>query len=151
MVDYGILKRRISRLEAQHRYCQEADESWPDFIKEALRESVILRFEVCYSCLHKTLRRYLTEEFGIPDIPDSPKSVIRCAFESGLLDVPIEPWLGYAEHHHNTTDKCDSERLLSCLEIVPDFISDAVDLYQTMAEESWKGAHSHDCGYAGAD
>ena len=138
MVDYRRFKMSLSLLEEQHGHCQEADESLPGFIREALRESVVKRFELCYDCLHETLRRHLVEEFGIPDIPNSPKSIFRRAFGNGLFDMAVEPWLSYAEYRAGTMHQYDGKKSLACLEVMPEFIGDAACLYETMTGEPWE-------------
>ena len=102
-----------------------------------MEESVIHRFETCYDCLWKALRRYLTEELGIPNAPNSPKPLFRLAFENNLFPAPIERWMDYANSRINTSHDYDREKAKACLDIVSDFISDAAALYKTMSGETW--------------
>ena len=53
--------------------------------REAIGESVIHRFDTCYDTLWKDLKRYLTDEIGLPDVPNSPKPIIKIAGDNGLL------------------------------------------------------------------
>ena len=106
-------------------------------MREAVAESVIHRFEICYDCLWKVLRRHLAEEPGVPDAPNSPKPVFRLAFENNLLPSPIEKWLDYANSRINTSHDYDEGKARRCLGIINDFIDDATGLYETMSGETW--------------
>lgn len=108
-------------------------------MREAVAESVIHRFEVCYYCLWKVLRRHLAEELGVPDAPpNSPKAVFRLAFENNLLPSPIEKWLDYASSLINISHDYDEGKARRCLGTISGFIDDAAGLYETMSGEAWK-------------
>lgn len=69
MIDYSRLIKSLKNLEAQYSNFLTID-SRTDLgalEKEAIKESVIQRFEICYDALWKTLKRYLVEEFGVPE------------------------------------------------------------------------------------
>ena len=55
----------------------ESDASLPELIREAIAESVIQRFETCYDCLWKVLKRYLIEKLGLAEVPNSPNPIFR--------------------------------------------------------------------------
>ena len=103
-----------------------------------MAESVIQRFETCYDCLWKVLKRYLILKLGIADPPNSPAPLFRIAGENDLLAAPVEVWMRYVEARVDTTHDYDGEKAKRCLEIVPDFLHDAVLLHQTMTGEPWK-------------
>ena len=85
------------------------------------------------------LKRYLVEELGVADSPNSPKPVFRLAFENDLmLPAPLEGWLGYADRRVDTAHAYSGEKARAALEIVGDFIEDATALYRTMSGRSWK-------------
>ena len=65
MIDYGKFRLSLKRLEEQHDNYREQDPALPDLIREAIAESVVQRFETCYDCLWKVLKRYLIEETGL--------------------------------------------------------------------------------------
>ena len=109
----------------------------PVLTQEAIAESVIQRFETCYDCLWKVLKRYLIEELGIPDAPNSPKRIFRLAHENDLFVAPLEQWLNYADRRVDTSHDYSGEKAQACLEIMGDFIDDAIGLYQTMSGETW--------------
>jgi nucleotidyltransferase substrate binding protein (TIGR01987 family) len=116
---------------------QTLDESQPKLIREAVAESVIQRFETCYDCLWKVLKRYLLEELGLPETPNSPKPVFRIAFENNLLKSGVEKWLNYAEARIGTSHDYSGEKALAAIKIMPLFIEDAISLYQIMTKEEW--------------
>ena len=137
MIEYDKFQMSLGRLEEQHDNYRNVDASLPVLMQEAIAESVIQRFETCYDCLWKVLKRYLIEELGIADVPNSPKPIFRLAHENDLFTVPLEQWLGYAAARVDTSHDYDSEKAKACLELMPDFIDDAIGLYQTMSGETW--------------
>ena len=99
---------------------------------------MIQRFEICYECLWKVLKRYLNQELGIAEPPNSPKPIIRLAYENDMFASPLEQWLQYAEARTATSHDYDGEKAKACLELMPYFIDDAIELYQTMTGATWE-------------
>ena len=137
MIDYEKFQMSLKRLEQQHENYRAPDTSLPDLTQEAIAESVIQRFETCYDCLWKVLKRYLIEGLGIAEVPNSPKRVFRLAFENDLFAASLEDWLNYADKRVGTTHDYSGDKAEACLEIVGDFIDDAIGLYQTLSGETW--------------
>ncbi len=138
MIEYDKFRSSLKRLQEQYVNYRGTDNLRLDSImREAVAESVIHRFEICYDCLWKVLRRYLTEELGVANAPNSPKPVFRLAFENNILSSPIEKWIDYANSRINTSHDYDEGKARRCLGIVSDFIDDAVDIYETMSRKSW--------------
>ena len=71
----------------------------------------IQRFETCYDCLWKALKRYLIEELGLADIRNSPKPVFRLAHENDLFASPLEQWMQYADARIGTSHDYDSKKV----------------------------------------
>ncbi|MCY4520623.1 MAG: HI0074 family nucleotidyltransferase substrate-binding subunit [Caldilineaceae bacterium] len=138
MIDYGKFRLSLKRLEEQHENYRQDNPVLSELDREAIAESVIQRFETCCDSLWKVLKRYLAEELGVADVYNSPKPVIRQAHENFLLVTPLEQWFGYLEARNSTAHDYDGEKALACLEHVPDFIDDAVGLYQTMSGQPWE-------------
>ena len=138
MIDYEKFQQSLKRVEEQHENYRSLDASLPHLTQEAISESVIQRFETCYDCLWKVLRRYLTEELGIPDVPNSPKPILKIADENDLFVTSLEQWLEYADARIDTAHDYSDEKAQACLEIIEDFIDDAIGLYQTMSGETWE-------------
>ncbi len=137
MIDYTKFRLALKRLEEQHENYCEVDSALPELLREAIAESVIQRFETCYDCLWKILKRYLIEEFGLAELPNSPKPLFRIAHENNLLPSPVEQWLQYADARINTSHDYDGEKAKACLVLMPGFIEDAIGLYQTMTGLTW--------------
>ena len=136
MIDYDKFQMSLKHLELQYENYQSIDESLPQITQEAIAESVIHRFETCYDSLWKALGRYLQEELGLPEVP-SPKPIFRTASENRLLASPIEQWLEYADARIGTAHDYSGEKAKQALELIQDFIDDAIGLYQTMSRETW--------------
>ena len=138
MIDYDKFRLSLKRLEDQHENHVRQDESLPELIREGIAESVIQRFETCYDCLWKVLKRYLNEELGIAEPPNSPKPIIRLAYENGMFASSLEQWLQYAQARIDTSHDYDGEKAQASLELMPNFIDDAIGLYQTMTGTAWE-------------
>ena len=138
MIDYTKFRRSLKRLEEQYENYRHLDPSLPRLTHEAVPESVIQRFETCFDSLWKVLKRYMTEELGAPDLPNSPKPLLRLANENGLLAGGVEAWLDYARHRVDTSHDYSVEKAARCLEVVPGFIQDAIELFQTMTGRRWE-------------
>lgn len=137
MIEYDKFQMSLKRLEEQYGNYRELDDSLPALTQEAIAESVIQRFETCYDCLWKVLRRYLIEELGIADTPNSPKGVFRFAHQNGLFAAPMEEWIRYADARISTSHDYSGDKAQACLKLMGGFIDDAIGLYQTMSEETW--------------
>ena len=137
-IDYGKFRLSLRRLEEQNANYRKARVQRSQLDQEAVAESVIRRFETCYDCLWKVLRRYLIDRIGIPDVPNGPKLIFRLADQNHLLRSPIDKWFIYAQKRIGTTEDYDGEKAKGCLKVVPDFVGDARDLYQTMSGDAWQ-------------
>ena len=138
MIEYDKFRMSLKRLEEQYENYREPDDSLPDLTQEAVAESVIQRFETCYDCLWKVLKRYLIEELGIADAPNSPKPIFTLAHENNLFAAPLEQWFKYAAARIDTSHDYSGEKAQDCLELMGDFIDDAIGLYQTMSGTTWE-------------
>ncbi len=138
MVHYEKFERSLNRLQDQNLYYQQLDSSLPSNLQEAVVESVIQRFETCFDTLWKVLRRYLIDGLGLSDVPNSPKPILRLAAENYLLVRPVEDWFEYANARVDTAHDYDVEKAKACLELIPGFIEDAVNLYETLSGNRWE-------------
>ena len=139
MIDYQKFKKSLQQLELQFANFQGSVQrsNLTTLDKEAIAESVIQRFETCYDCLWKHLKRYLIEILGLPDVPNSPKPIFRIAAENHPLHAPTEQWLNYADARIQPSHDYDGEKAKIALALMVDFIADAIDLYQTLTAETW--------------
>ena len=138
MIDYEKFRMSLKRLEEQYENYRTLDTSLSELIQDGIAESVIQRFETCYDCLWKVLKRYLIEALGIADARNSPKPIFRSAYENDLFTASLEQWFRYAAARVNTSHDYDGEKAKACLALVPDFIDDAIGLYQTMSGFVWE-------------
>ena len=138
MIDYGNFQMSLKHLELQFENYQTLDKSLPDLMQEGIAESVIQRFETCFDSMWKTLRRYLQEELGLPDVPNSPRQIFRHASENNLLASPIQQWMEYVNARIGTTHDYSGEKAEHARELMSDFIDDAIGLYQTMSGNTWE-------------
>ena len=138
MPEYVNLQKSLKNLETQNENRKTLPAEQPQIMREAVDESVIQRFEVCYDVLWKALRRYLIESEGLPDVAASPRPVFRLAGETEVLKSPVERWMEYVNLRVGTTHDYSSEKAAAVLERVDDFIADAIGLYQTMTGEVWE-------------
>ena len=138
MVEHGSLRRSLKNLELQNDNRRNLPPELPQLLREAVDESVIQRFEVCYDVLWKSLRRHLIEEQGLPDVPASPRPVFRLAGETGFLMSPVERWMEYVNLRIGTAHDYSNEKAAAALAQMDEFIADAIGLYRTMTKEAWE-------------
>ena len=136
-IDYTKFQMSLKGLEDQHRNYLTPNPARSKLDQEGVAESVIQRFETCYDCLWKVLKRYLIEVLGIPDIPNSPKPILRLADENNLFETPLDKWMEYATARIDTSHDYDCAKAQACLDLVEGFIEDAINLYKTMTGEAW--------------
>ncbi|GHU60691.1 hypothetical protein FACS189445_0710 [Spirochaetia bacterium] len=138
MIDYDKFEKSLKHLASQYQNYAGLDTraNLGELDREAIAESVIQRFEVCYDRLWKVLKRYLGEGLGIPDLPNSPKPLFRIAFENQLFPA-IEPWLLYADARANTSHDYSEDKAHETLVLVENYINDTAALYQKMAGKLW--------------
>ncbi len=140
MIDYDKLQKALKHLELQyanHNQAQDRPEL-TDIDREAIAESVIQRFETCYDTLWKDLKRYLIEEIGLPDVPNSPKPLWKLAGQNNLFAASVEQWLKYADARTSTAHDYSGKKAGETLALMGDFIDDAIGLYQTMTGTTWE-------------
>lgn len=137
MIDYDKLQKALKHLELQYENYKTLAPSQPELIQEAVAESVIQRFETCYDTLWKVLKRYLVEELGIPEVPNSPKPILRLANENGLFTSPAEQWITYANARVGTAHDYSGDKAQAALELMEAFVGDAIALYQTLSGQPW--------------
>ena len=140
MVDYSALQKSLNNLELQNANRKNLPPELPRLIREAVDESVIQRFEICYDILWKSLRRHLIDDAGLPNVPASPRAVFRLAGEIETLNSPTERWMQYINLRIGTAHDYNREKAYAALEQVDQFITDAITLYQTLTGAEWAGA-----------
>lgn len=137
-IDYTNFRMTLRNLDDQHEHLLNLSPEYPYFVQEAMSESVIQRYEVCYDSLWKVLRRYLVEELGIADAPTAPKPIFRVADANHLLAAGCEQWFTYVQTRIDTTHDYDGEKAAQAIDMISRFIPDAIRLYEEMTGEIWK-------------
>lgn len=141
VVDYEKLRNSLRRLELQYRNYESLEKhaQLTDLDREAIRESVIRRFETCYDTLWKHIRRHLIAVLGLPTdaTPNSPKPVLRIAHENHLLS-DMDAWLRYAQIRIDTSHGYGEEKIENALQHMAAFIGDATSVYETMTTTQWE-------------
>lgn len=105
--------------------------------REAIRESVIQRFEICFDSMWKLTKRYLSQISGFPDLPASPKPLLRIACDNGLFR-DVEKLLKYADARVATSHDYSDIKVSEAINLVDDFIQDAIGFYETISGKKWK-------------
>lgn len=140
MIDYEPLRSALKHLEQQFANHQRAGTrpELTEIDREGIAESVIQRFETSFDMCWKTLKRYLSEEIGVADVPSSPKPVLKIAGQNNLLTPTVEKWLEYADARNATAHDYSGEKAEDTLGEVEIFIPDAIALFRTMTGATWE-------------
>ena len=127
-LDIIALQNSIKRLsEVIIRYQKEQDD-------DAVRDAVIQRFELTYSILLKTLRKYFIDRaFVIEDVNQmSFNDMVRTACQLNLLKSNLEKWTQFREMRNLTSHTYDEEIALKVVAIVPEFYQEALYLVEKL-------------------
>ena len=130
-LDISALENAENRLnEMLARYKKEAND-------EAVRDSVIQRFEFTYSIALKTLRKYFIERaFILEEVNQmSFNEMIRTASQLNLIKSNLEKWTIYREMRNMTSHTYDEEIEYQVVSIIPNF-SDEITYLLTKLKES---------------
>ena len=105
---------------------------------EAVRDSVIQRFEFTYSIALKTLRKYFIERAFVLEAVNqmSFNEMIRTASQLNLLVSNLEKWIVYREMRNMTSHTYDEEIALQVVSIIPDFSKEIAYLITRLKESN---------------
>jgi nucleotidyltransferase substrate binding protein (TIGR01987 family) len=138
MIDYGKFQKLLKHLELQYENFRSMGEEQSQLMQEAVAESTIQRFETCYDCMWKVLKRYLAEQMGLPDVPNSPKPILRIAAENQLLPSETEKWIHYANMRTSTAHDYSGEKAEAALDQMGAFIAESIQLYTELTGKAWE-------------
>ena len=116
-LDLTALENSLKRLgEVMERYRKDTSD-------DAIRDSVIQRFEFTYSITLKILRKYFIERaFVVEDINQmSFNDMIRTANQMALLKSNLEIWSEFREMRNKTSHTYDETVALKVVSIIPNF------------------------------
>lgn len=122
-MDIRQLEQALARFAVMHERLRAGDGD--PLIREALREASLQRFEYCVDAAWKTVKRYLTENEGLPRNL-GPKSVLREAGRLGLLDAA--DWIGYLNARNDTSHEYSEDKATGVRELFDAFRRDAGSL-----------------------
>lgn len=115
--DYSSLENASKRLEeVLKRYNQNT-------LDDAIRDSVIQRFEFTYAITLKTIRKYFIERaFVIEDVNQmSFNDMIRTANQLKMLKSDLELWTKFREMRNLTSHTYNEELAQKVVDVVPEF------------------------------
>ena len=137
--DYNKFKKSLARLEERHNDYLEAQNRMELLLsdKESIQESCIQRFEVYLDTSWKHLRKYMIEEMGLVDIPSSPNPIFKKA-ASSLITFDAELWIEFNKKRGDTSHDYCGDKADGTFEIIPDFIKEAINLYEIMSGVKWR-------------
>ena len=138
-INYDKLKKALQRLD--ERYADYLNSFNRDELfksdREALAESCIQRFETCFDTAWKHLKKYLETGIGLSDLPYGPRPIFRIAGENYLIDS-VEKWIDYNQKRIDTSHDYSEDKATETLALIPNFIKDAIELYQKITGEVWQ-------------
>jgi nucleotidyltransferase substrate binding protein (TIGR01987 family) len=133
-MDYTQLKTAIERFgEMLEAYRDNAKR--PQLEQEAVRDSLIKRFEYTLEVAWKTCKKHLEDEGFAEAASGSPKSIILLAAQRNLISN-TEAWFNYLRFRQDTSHDYSNDKAETVLDIAEDFYQDVVNLYQEMTGES---------------
>lgn len=138
-INYDKFRDSLKRLEERYQFYLEKENN-PDIeeaMVESIKESCIQRFEICIDTGWKHLKKYLQEDQGIVDIATSPKAVFRQAFASRIID-DATLWFDFNAKRGDTSHDYDGTKADVAFAIIPDFIEEAIALYEKMSGATWQ-------------
>lgn len=138
MIDYSNYRRLLKNLSLQYGNYRDKSSDLPLLTQEAIAESVIQRFEVCFDTQWKILKHFLRYNLGLADLPNSPRPLFRIAAQNNVLPSEIDQWMFYTSARIGTSHDYSGEKAQYALELVPSYIDDSIALYETMSGEEWK-------------
>lgn len=128
-------KYRFTNFSRAFTLLRDALEPGVDALNQLEREGVIQRFEYTFELAWNTLKDRL-EYDGIAFQSVTPRSVIRQAFQSGLIGNG-ETWLDMLTDRNLSSHTYDAARIEAVLTNIHDrYLALLNDLYLKLAEES---------------
>ena len=125
----------LKELEEQRTYYLQTDMSQTVLIKHAKAELVMQQYESCFDSLWKILKKHLNEKLDISQLPNNPDEILKTAHDHNLISS-LEQWQKYLRVRNDSSNDYYGVKAKACAFIIPNFIQDAADLYQTMTGHS---------------
>ena len=134
--NYEKLEKSLARLKEQYEFFKLNEQTLSGNIKEAVQESIIKRFDICYDTLLKHLRKFMEEQLGMPEVKDFAPKIFRKAKNAGIINEDMQKQLNhYREIRNSSAHDYSEEEAQKTIEIIEDFMADVSEIYQNMTEE----------------
>lgn len=119
ILDLSSFKKAIQTLEEGINVFKNVQENI--FL---IRDACIQRFEYTYEISYKMLRRYLglTEQSLINEL--SFMSIIRLAYERGLVQLELDRWKEFRNSRNLTSHTYNQEKAKDVFDVIPDFLKE---------------------------
>lgn len=131
-LDFTPLANAIARLdEGLRRYLTETGDV-------QIRDGLIKRFEFTYDLSHKSLRRAIEAASPNPEEIDqmSFPTLIRTAFEQGLIAGDWNDWQEYRKMRNITSHTYDEAKAREVTVAIPRFLAEAIELMARLEKRS---------------
>ncbi|MXY45374.1 MAG: nucleotidyltransferase [Chloroflexi bacterium] len=130
-----FLFRCIGTLELAFEQMQQHEPG--DFINEVFRSACVKEFELISEqsgvLLKKRIRPYFASNRQVDELIF--RDIFRYAAKHGLISIDAcERWLVYRTSRNNTAHRYGEDYAEATLELLPQFIEDAKELAQVLAE-----------------
>ena len=134
--DYEQLKKSRDRLKNQYEFFVANKATLEGNIAEAVKESVVKRFDICFDTLLKHMKKYMEEEVGLPEMSDHAQIIFRNAKKGRIISEDMQRQLHhYREIRNNSAHSYSEEEAQKTIDIVKYFIQDVTELYEQMVED----------------
>ena len=130
-----FLFRCIGTLELAFEQMQQHEPD--DFIYEVFRSACVKEFEIILEQCGVLLKNRIRPYFASNRQADTLifKDIFRYAAKHGLISVDAcERWLVYRSSRNDTAHRYGEDYAQATLELLPEFIDDAKELAQVLAE-----------------
>lgn len=135
-INYDKFKSALTRLEERYKDYEAHKDELEAYLLESVKESCIQRFEVCMDTAWKHLKKYLEQDLGLPDVPNSPKMIFKSAQSAGVIDN-AELWIMFNHKRGDTSHDYSGDKAGDAFNIIRDFITEAISVYEKMSGEAW--------------
>ncbi|MFM7469327.1 MAG: HI0074 family nucleotidyltransferase substrate-binding subunit [Vampirovibrionales bacterium] len=136
LLNYHKFQQTLKRLEIRYHEYLEHQKELPLYLLEAMRESCIQRFEVCFDTLWKHLKKYLETQEGLTDVPGSPNGVFKKAFVAHVIE-DAEPWIYFNQQRCATSHDYNQLKADEAFNVIARFLPEAIKLYERMSHQPW--------------
>lgn len=129
-LDLTSLEKAIAQLEESLTFCASDLAKTNERLALHLRAAAIQAFEFTYELSFKMIKRYLesTEASTAAVEKMEFNSIIRTAYERGLLRSELAVWKEYRKERGTTSHAYDEKKAAEVFEDIPGFLLDAKHL-----------------------